>query len=111
MSSSNQASNIESNTLPKYSETASLAPSYKSHDPALPQKREISETERLEMLEEFRREKEAGSDYQDWHIGAGAPGTGHGGEPSAGTSKLIDRVSHLMGGSKSKGVKNMDSQK
>ena len=81
MSSSNLNSNPKPGTLPQYSETASLAPSYKTTDSSeLPQKTELPLNKKLAMLEEFRNERESGKDFEDWHLGAGAPGTRLGGE-------------------------------
>jgi hypothetical protein len=116
MSSANHNSNPESRTLPQYSETASLAPSYKTNDSSkLPQKKELSPKEKLAMLEEFRSEHESGKDFEDWHLGVGAPGTRLGGEPGISSaidsSKLLHRVGEMMGGSKSKVEENIKHQK
>jgi hypothetical protein len=108
MSSSNQDSNPESRTLPQYSETASLAPSYKTNDSS----KELSQKDKLAMLEQFRKEQESSKDFEDWHLGANAPGTKVGGE--SGVSKAIDsklrHVGHMMGDSKSKGEDKLKHQ-
>jgi len=116
MSSLNQDSNPDQGTLPKYNETASLAPSYKTNDSSgLPQRKELSQKENLAMLEEFRNEQESGKDFEEWHLGANAPGTGLGREPGARianeSSKLLHRVGEMIGGSKSQGEETMKHQK
>jgi hypothetical protein len=115
MSSSNQNSNPEPRTLPQYSETASLAPSYKTNDSSAPPQKELSEKEKLAMLEQFRNEQEAGKDFEDWHLGSGAPGTRLGGEPGVSkathSSKLLHRVGEMIGGSKSKDEHKTEHQK
>jgi hypothetical protein len=116
MSSLNENSNSEERTLPQYSETSSLAPSYKTNESTgLPPKKELSQKEELAMLEEFRKEQEAGKDFEDWHLGVGAPGTRLGGEPGVSkathSGNIIHRVGEMMESSKSKVEEKIKHQK